>query len=216
MKKGTCRRFGASVVEKGDIYDEAYEEARRISAEEEKFYVHPVADTDVVAGQGTIALEILDRMPETEQIVVPLGGGGLVSGIAFAAKHLKPSLRIVAVQAEGSPLFHRCLTEGRLVSLDSVDTIADGMACKTAEPYLFEMIRRYVDEVVVVPETVIRRAMRTAAAYAKLVLEGSGAVALGAVMNGQVDSGLATVVIASGGNIDPAKFLAVLAEEDKS
>ena len=172
-----------------------------------------MADTDILAGQGTIAVELTAQLPDVRQIVVPLGGGGLVSGIAFAAKSIDPSIRIVAVQAEGTPLFRRCLDAGRLVELETVNTIADGMACKRAEPYLFEMIKRYVDDVVVVPERMIRYAMQLAVSHAKLVLEGSGAAALAAVINRQVDETLKTVIIASGDNVDPARLVQVMQED---
>ena len=212
-KKENCRKLGATVVEVGSIYDEAYAAAAAACENGRSYYVHPVADTDIVAGQGTISVELAAQLPDVRQIVVPLGGGGLVSGIAFAAKSINPSIRIVAVQAEGSPLFRRCLDAGRLVELDSVDTIADGMACKRAEPFLFRMIQQYVDDVVVVPERMIRYAMQTAVRHGKLVLEGSGAAALGAVLNGQVDSKLKTVIIASGGNVDLPRLVQVMEED---
>ncbi len=212
-KKDNCRKLGATVVEVGEIYDEAYAAAGAACAEGDSYYVHPVADTDVVAGQGTIAVEIAEQLPDVQQLVVPLGGGGLVSGIAFAAKAIDARIRVVAVQAEGSPLFKRCIDAGELVELETVDTIADGMACKRAEPFLYEMVQRFVDEVVVVPERMIRYAMQVAAQHAKLVLEGAGASALGAVLNGQIKQHLNTVVIASGGNVDMTRFLAVLQEE---
>lgn len=212
-KKENCRKLGATVVEVGDVYDEAYAAAGAACEAGDSYYVHPVADTDVVAGQGTISVEITAQLPDVQQLVVPLGGGGLVSGIAFAAKAINSRIRVVAVQAEGSPLFKRCIDAGALVDLETVDTIADGMACKRAEPFLYEMVKRYVDDVVVVPERMIRYAMRAAAQYAKLVLEGAGASALGAVLNGQIKQDLNTVVIASGGNVDMSRFLAVLQED---
>lgn len=208
-KKANCRKLGATVVEEGDIYDDAYAAACKQSG---SYYVHPVADTDVVAGQGTISLEITAQLPEVQQIVVPLGGGGLVSGIAFVAKSINSKIRVVAVQAEGSPLFRRCIDAGRLVDLETVDTIADGMACKRAEPFLYDMVTRYVDDVVVVPERMIRYAMQVALRHAKLVLEGAGAAALGALLNGQVKQDLKTVVVASGGNVDLPRLLDVLQE----
>ncbi len=212
-KKSNCRKLGATVVEVGAVYDEAYAAAMAACEAHGGYYVHPVADTDVVAGQGTISMELAEQLPDVQQIIVPLGGGGLVSGVAFAAKMINRSVRVVAVQAEGSPLFRRCLDAGRLIELETVDTIADGMACKRAEPFLYEMVNAYVDDVVVVPERMIRYAMQAAACHAKLVLEGAGAAALAAVLNQQVSLGLRTVIVASGGNIDPSRLVQVLQED---
>jgi threonine dehydratase len=210
VKKRNCANFGATVIPIGEIYDDAYTHAQELCESEGMLYVHPVADTDVVAGQGTISVEILEQNPGVEQVVVPLGGGGLVSGIAFAMKQAKPAVRIVAVQAAGSPLFYRCLEAGRPVELDHVDTIADGMASKKAEPYLLEMVKQYVDEVVVVAEETIAEAVRVCLLEGKLLLEGAGAAATAAVLEGKTKAGLDTVVIASGGNIDPALLKRIL------
>lgn len=213
VKKSNCRSLGAEVVEAGEIYDEAYAKAKELCEQHAMYYVHPVADTDVVAGQGTIAMEILKQKEDVEQIVVPLGGGGLVSGIAFAAKQIKPSVRVVAVQAAGSPLFYRSLQEGKPVDLETVSTIADGMASKKVEPYLWGMVQEYVDDVVVVAESSIAEAVRTALLEGKLLLEGAGAAATAAVLEGQVSHELNTVVIASGANIDPALLTRILNQE---
>ena len=210
VKKKNCKDLGAEVVEVGEIYDDAYERAIELCEQQGMHYVHPVADTDVVAGQGTIAVEIFRTKDDTEQIVVPLGGGGLVSGIAFAAKQLKPSVRVVAVQAAGSPLFHRSLQEGKPIELETVNTIADGMASKRVEPYLWEMVRRYVDEVVVVSESSIAEAVRVALLQGKLLLEGAGAAATAAVLQGHVSRDLNTVVLASGANMDGALLTRIL------
>jgi threonine dehydratase len=212
VKKRNCIDFGATVIPVGEIYDDAYTHAQELCENEGMLYIHPVADTDVVAGQGTISVEILEQNPNVEQVIVPLGGGGLASGIAFAMKHAKSSVRIVAVQAAGSPLFYRCLEAGKLVELEHVDTIADGMACKKAEPYLLDMVKKYVDDVVVVAEETIAEAIRVCLLDGKLLLEGAGASATAAVIEGKVKVDCNTVIIASGGNIDPSLLKSILEE----
>ena len=176
-------------------------------------YIHPVADSDVVAGQGTIGLEILEQLPEVEQIVVPLGGGGLVYGIAVALKSIKPTIRIVAVQPEGSPAYYRSIRENKIVHLEKISTIADGLACKTVEPFLLENIKQWVDEVVLVPEEMIKKAIKIHLLFGKLLVEGAGAVALAAVLAGLVKLKVETVLLASGANIDSSILINALESE---
>lgn len=213
MKKDMCRALGAEVIERGRTYDDAYLLAQSLAEKGDANYVHPVADTDVVAGQGTIALEVIEQLPDVEQVVIPIGGGGLASGISFVMKTMKPDVKIVGVQPEGSPAFYESLKKGRLVELREVNTIADGLSCKKIEPYLLDMISRWVDDVVLVSEVAIKRAIRVGLLYGKLLLEGAGAASLAAVLEDLLDLKMKTVIIASGSNIDKQLFTDVINEK---
>ncbi|WP_051302014.1 threonine ammonia-lyase [Salibacterium aidingense] len=202
IKINTCEAFGAVVHKVGATYDEAYQYARELSEEMDGTYVHPVADADVVAGQGTIALELLEQLPKVDQIIVPLGGGGLVSGIAMAAKNLNSSIQVIAVQAEGSAAYYESFTTGEMKTLTETNTLAEGLSVKKPEPYLLSFINDWVDDVIKVKEKTIREAVKLFALSGKLVVEASGTVPLAAVMEEQIAITKNTVVIASGSNID--------------
>lgn len=210
IKKETCRQLGAEVIAYGDVYDEAYAEARKIESTEGKTYIHPVADADVIAGQGTIGLEILEQLPEVKQVVVPLGGGGLVSGIAIALKSIKPSIKVIAVQAEGSPVYYRSFKENKIIELETAKTIADGLSVKKMEPYLFEFIKAWVDDIVLVREETIKEAMKALLFQGKLVAEGAGAVSLAAMMDGLIAQPEETVLLVSGANVDQDKLFSCI------
>lgn len=212
IKKDMCRALGADVIEHGQTYDDAYLLAKSLTEESGAIYIHPVADTDVVAGQGTIALEIVEQIPDVEQVVIPIGGGGLASGISFVMKTVKPNVKVVGVQAEGSSAFYESFKKGQIVELERVNTIADGLSCKKIEPYLFDMIVRLIDDIVLVSESLIKRAIRVGLFYGKLLLEGAGAASLAAVLGGSLDLGRKTVVIASGSNIDKQLLINVINE----
>ncbi|NEU29845.1 threonine/serine dehydratase [bacterium LRH843] len=209
-KKSACLSMGAKVIEYGQTYDDAYKEARRIENESGRTYIHSVADADIIAGQGTVGLEILEQLPNVKQIVVPLGGGGLVSGIAIAVKSLNPSIKVIGVQPAGSSVYYQSIKENKAVELTHLDTIADGLAVKKVELYTLNLIKKWVDEVVVVREETIKKAIKLQLLKGKLVVEGAGGAALAAVMEDLVANDDETVIIASGGNIDQSKLIDIL------
>jgi threonine dehydratase len=166
-------------------------------------FVHPFDDPKVIAGQGTIGLEILEQMPEVEAVVVPIGGGGLISGVAFAIKTLRPDVKVYGVQSAGAPSMFDSLQEGKICHLNSVSTIADGIAVKEPGVNTFDICSQYVDEVVTVSDDEVAAAILALLEKQKLVAEGAGAVAVAAAMFGKLPlKGKKTVCIVSGGNID--------------
>jgi threonine dehydratase len=203
-KVTATRDYGAEVVLHGEDYDAAAEEAHRIERAEGRTYVHAFDDEAVMAGQGTIGLEIVEDCPEVETVVVPIGGGGLVSGIATAVKGLKPDVRVVGVQAAGASSVAPSLEKGERIELDHVDTIADGIATRSVGERTFEVIRERVDEVVTVPDEEIASALVELLERSKTVVEGAGAVALAAVLEGRFEYGEGEVIVPAlcGGNID--------------
>ncbi|MCM3759246.1 pyridoxal-phosphate dependent enzyme [Alkalihalobacillus oceani] len=213
MKKESCKALGANVIEAGTVYDMAYSKARQIEASSDKTYIHPVADADVIAGQGTIGLEILEQLPQVKQIIVPLGGGGLVSGIAIAVKSVDPSVKVIAVQPEGSDAYFRSYKAGKSIELTEVNTLADGLALKKIEPYLLKLIEEWVDDIVQVKESTIHDAIEMMLLQGKLVVEGAGAVALAAAIEGKIPDLQETVLLASGGNIDQKKLAGILTRQ---
>ncbi len=202
-KVEATRGYGAEVVLVPGVYDDAAREAQRLTEEHGYTFAHPFNDPLVIAGQGTIGLEILEQLPDVEQIVVPIGGGGLISGIAFAVKHLRPECRIVGVQAAGAASMYLSRHAGRPTVLRSVSTIADGIAVKTPGDLTFSLCQRYVDEIVTVGEDEIASAILALMEGQKTVAEGAGAVPVAACMFGKVDtSEKKTVCVVSGGNVD--------------
>ncbi len=195
--------YGANVVLHGEDYDAAAARAHEIEREEGRVYVHAFDDPDIMAGQGTIGLEILEDCPDVETVVVPIGGGGLISGIATAVK-AKTDARVVGVQAEGASSVVPSLAKGERVELDRVDTIADGIATRSVGERTFEVIRERVDEVVTVPDEAIASAVVAALERSKALVEGAGAVSLAAVLEREFDYDEGEVVVAAmcGGNID--------------
>lgn len=201
IKKDNILALGAELIEFGQTYDESFEEACRLS-EEGLFYVHPVSDVDVVSAQGTIGIEIMEQLPEARQVVIPLGGGGLSAGIAFALKQFKPHIQVMAVMPEGSDVYLKSRRAGKLVELENAASLADAVVRKTGEPYLFPYIENYVDEIVTVQEESIMDAVKLASICAKMTLEGAGALALAAILEKKSEGSDGTVLICSGGNID--------------
>jgi len=202
-KVEATRAYGAQVVLVPGVYDDAAREAERLSREQGYTFAHPFNDPLVMAGQGTIGLEILEQLPEAEQVVVPIGGGGLISGVALAVKETKPSCRVVGVQAAGAPSMYLSLRAGRPMELSSVSTIADGIAVKRPGDLTFELCRKYVDEVVTVTEDEIASAILALMEEQKTVAEGAGAASVAACMFGKVPTeGRKTVCLVSGGNVD--------------
>ena len=202
-KVEATRGYGAEVVLVPGVYDDAAKEAERLTKEQGYTFAHPFNDPLVIAGQGTIGLEILEQLPDVEQIVVPIGGGGLISGIAFAVKHLKPSCRIIGVQAAKAASMYLSLHSGGPTELRSVATIADGIAVKKPGDLTFALCQQYVDEVVTVSEDEIASAILALMEGQKTVAEGAGATPVAACMFGKVDTtSKKTVCVVSGGNVD--------------
>lgn len=197
------KRLGAEVCLVPGVYDDAYAKAIELRDKHGYTFVHPFDDPLVIAGQGTIGLEILEEMPDVEAVVVPIGGGGLIAGVAFAVKTLRPDIKVYGVQAAGAPSMYEAVKEGKRVHLDSVSTIADGIAVKEAGELTFELVSKYVDEVVTVTEDEIAGAILALIEKQKLVSEGAGATAVAAVMYGHLPvEGKKVVCLVSGGNID--------------
>lgn len=202
-KVEATRSYGAEICLVPGVYDDAYRRALELKEERGLTFVHPFDDPLVIAGQGTIALEILDDMPNVDCIIVPVGGGGLISGVAYAAKQLNPNIKIYGVQAEEAPNMVNSLRDGRIERLDSVSTIADGIAVKEPGTHTFDYCQRYVDQIVTVSEDEICAAILLLLEKHKLISEGAGAVSVAAAMFGHVPvEGKHTVCLVSGGNID--------------
>lgn len=210
IKKDCICALGAELVESGINYDISFLTACKLADEQKMYYVHPVSDRYTLAGQGTITLELLRQLPEVDQVIVPLGGGGLITGISYAMKHLKPSVKIVGVMPEDSAVYVESRKAGRLVTLDHASSIADACVRVGGEEYLFPYIEKYVDELVTVTEDNIRKAIKTACLYAKLTLEGAAAMALASLIEGKTTATDHTVLICSGGNIDQTVLEACL------
>ncbi|CAN5825183.1 threonine ammonia-lyase [soil metagenome] len=202
-KVEATRSYGAEVVLIGSGFDEAYEAAQKWTADNGAVFVHPFDHPDIIAGQGTLGLEILDQVPDAGTIVVPMGGGGLISGIAAAVKARKPDTRIVGVEAAGAAAFPASLAAGQPCALDSVSTIADGIAVKTPGELTLAHVRELVDECVTVPDEAIARAVLLLVERAKQVVEPSGAAGLAAVLEGSPTLLEPVVVLLCGGNVDP-------------
>ncbi|MFC7228848.1 threonine ammonia-lyase [Salinirubellus salinus] len=196
--------YGARVVLHGEDYAAAAERAHEIEAAEDRTYVHAFDDEAVMAGQGTIGLEIVEDLPEVDTVVVPIGGGGLISGIATAVKGVNPDIRVVGVEAEGAASVADSLRKGRRVELDQVDTIADGIATRAAGAKTFEVIRERVDEVVTVNDREIAMALVALLERSKSLVEGAGAVAVAALVEQRFDFDDGEVIVPAccGGNID--------------
>ncbi|RZH68674.1 threonine ammonia-lyase [Natrinema altunense] len=203
-KVKATKNYGAEVVLSGQDYNEAAERAHEIERAEDRTYVHAFDDEYVMAGQGTIGLEILEDCPDVDTVVVPIGGGGLISGIATAIKEQKPETRVVGVQAEGASSVAKSLEKGERIALDGVDTIADGIATRSVGEQTFPHIQEYVDEVVTVSDPEIAVALVYLLERSKTVVEGAGAVPLAAVLfeKFQYDADETIVSALCGGNID--------------
>lgn len=206
-KVAATKEYGAEVVLVGDTYDDASAHAQGLAAERGLTFIHAFDDPAVIAGQGTIGLEILADLPDVDVIVVPVGGGGLISGIALAARAAAGAsgrrVRVIGVQAAGAPSMARSQAGGRPITLDDVHTIADGIAVKRPGGLTYSIVRQTVDELVTVDDEAIAAAILLFVERLKLVVEGAGAAAAAAVLSGKVRApGQRVAVVASGGNID--------------
>jgi threonine dehydratase len=203
-KVEATRGYGAEVVLHGNIWDEANERARELVRERGLTYIHPFDDLELIAGQGTVGLEIHEDWPDADVVVVPIGGGGLISGIALALKSLKPDIRIIGVESSDGPAMQKSVAEGRLVTLDRVDCIIDGLRVRRVGEHTFAIVREVVDEVVSLPDREIFDAMLWTMHYAKLVVEGAAAAPVAALLKGLVraPAGAKVVAVLSGGNVN--------------
>jgi threonine dehydratase len=203
MKVESTKRLGAEVCLVQGTYDEAHDKAVELQQETGMTFIHPYDDEQVIAGQGTIGLEILDQLPDVDAVVVPIGGGGLISGVAFAIKSLRPNVKVYGVQAAGAASMFRAVQDKKYETLSTVDTFADGIAVKTPGETTFQMVEKYVDEVVTVSEDEIAAAILALMENQKLVAEGAGATPVAAAMFHKLPiEGKKVVCLISGGNID--------------
>ena len=202
-KVEATKSYGAEVCLVDGVYDDAYQKALQLRDEMGYSFLHPFNDEEVIAGQGTIALEIIEQLPEVDAVLVPIGGGGLISGIAYTLKTLKPDIKIYGVEAKGAPCMKNALEQGCPEKLPSVSTIADGIAVKQPGDLTYKICSKYVDEIVTVTDDEIAAAILALMETQKLVAEGAGAVGVAAAMFNKIDlKGKKVVSVVSGGNID--------------
>lgn len=202
-KVEATKSYGAEVCMVNGVYDDAYKKALELKEEKDYTFVHPFDNEDVIAGQGTIGLEILEQMPDVEAVIVPIGGGGLISGVAFAIKNLNPNIKVYGVQASGAPSMRNSIRDSKIECLDHVSTIADGIAVKEPGEHTFQYVSQYVDEIVTVTDDEISAAILALIERQKLIAEGAGAASVAAAMFNKVPiQGKKTVCLVSGGNID--------------
>jgi len=201
IKVEATKAYGANVVLAGEVYDEAYAEARRLQELHSYEFIHPFNDDEVIIGQGTIALEILEELPDADILMIPIGGGGLAAGIAQAAKQIKPSIKIIGVEPEGAQCMKEAIKAGKVVELPRVHTIADGAAVKVAGERSFELVRESVDEIVTVSDYELMNAFLVLLEKHKLSAENAGLLSI-AGANKIKEKGKKIVCVLSGGNID--------------
>ena len=201
IKVESTKQYGAEVILYGDVYDDAYKKAKELEEKEGYVFVHPFNDEDVLDGQGTIALEILEELPETDIILVPIGGGGLISGIACAAKILKPEIKIIGVEPEGAASAYEAIKENKIVELKEANTIADGTAVKKIGDLNFEYIKKYVDEIITVSDYELMEAFLLLVEKHKIIAENSGILSVAATKKIK-EKNKKVVSVISGGNID--------------
>ena len=202
-KVEATKSYGAEVCLVEGVYDDAYKKALQLRDEKGYTFIHPFNDEDVIAGQGTIALELIEQLPDLDAIIVPVGGGGLIAGIAYTAKTLNPRIKVYGVEAKGAPSMKNAIERGKIEELSSISTIADGIAVKKPGELTYELCSQYVDEIVTVSDDEISAAILALMEKHKLVTEGAGAVGVAAAMFGKIDlAGKKTVCLLSGGNID--------------
>ena len=201
IKVESTKKYGAEVVLYGDVYDDAFKKAKELEEKEGYIFVHPFNDEEVLYGQGTIALEILEKLPETDIIIVPIGGGGLISGIACAAKIMKPGIKIIGVEPEGAASAYESIKENKIVELKETNTIADGTAVKKIGELNFEYIKKYVDEIITVSDYELMEAFLLLVEKHKIIAENSGILSVAATKKIK-EKNKKVVSVISGGNID--------------
>jgi threonine dehydratase len=203
-KVAATKGYGGEVVQHGTIWDEADQKARELVESEGLTYVHPFDDLELIAGQGTLGLELHEDWPDVELVVVPIGGGGLISGVSTALKQADPRIRVVGVEASGAPAMKLSVEQGSLVTLDRVDTMVDGLRVTRVGERTFELVQRFVDEIVTVPDDSIFRSVVWLMEHCKLVAEGAAAATVAALRDGLVTAppGTRVACVLSGGNLD--------------
>ena len=202
-KVEATRKLGADICLVNGVYDDAYQRALDLRDEKGYTFIHPFDDDRVISGQGTIGLEIADQLPDADAVIVPIGGGGLISGVAFAIKQLNPNIKVYGVQAAGAPSMFNSIHDGKIERLPSVSTIADGIAVKEPGSITFDTCQKYVDDIVTVTDDEISAAILALIEKQKMIAEGAGAVSVAAAMFNKVPvAGKKVVCVVSGGNID--------------
>jgi threonine dehydratase len=203
-KIAATRGYGAEVVLHGTIWDEANERAKQLASERGLTYIHPFDDPQLVAGQGTLGLEIHEDFPQADVVVVPIGGGGLISGVSMALKSINPAVKIVGVESSGAPGMQRSVEAGHVVTLDRVDCIIDGLRVKRVGEYTHAVVTRFVDEIVTLPDADIFDAVVWVMGHCKLVVEGAAAAPVAALLHEKVKApaGSKVVAVLSGGNVN--------------
>lgn len=205
------KAYGAQVCLVEGCYDDAYNKALELKEEKGFTFVHPFDDENVIAGQGTIGLEIVNDLDDIDAVIVPIGGGGLISGVAYAIKSIRPSIKVYGVQAAGAPSMYRSIQAGHIERLDSVSTIADGIAVKQPGELTFDMVSKYVDDIALVTENEIASAILALVEKQKMIAEGAGAVSVAAAMYNKFPiQGKKVVSLISGGNIDVTSLSRVI------
>ena len=203
-KVEATKRYGAEVCMVKGVYDDAYKKAIELRDENGYCFIHPFDDPDVIAGQGTIGLEIMEQLPNVDAVIVPIGGGGLISGVAFTIKQINPNCKVYGVQAQGAPSMENSINDGQIETLPKVQTIADGIAVKTPGNLTYDLVKEYVDGIVTVSDDEIALAILTLLEQQKLIAEGAGAVPVAAVLAGKIPDidGKNICCLVSGGNVD--------------
>jgi threonine dehydratase len=203
-KVAATRGYGAEVVLHGTIWDEANDKAMQLVADRGLTYIHPFDDPQLVAGQGTLGLEIYDDFPEADIVVVPIGGGGLISGISMALKSIEPGIRVVGVESSGAPGMYRSVEAGHVITLDRVDCVIDGLRVKRVGEYTHAVVSQFVDEIVTLPDADIFDAVVWVMSHCKLVVEGAAAAPVAALLHGLIKApvGSRVVCVLSGGNVN--------------
>jgi len=201
IKVESTKQYGAEVILHGDVYDDAFKKAKELEEKKGYVFVHPFDDKDVIYGQGTITLEILEELPETDIILVPIGGGGLISGIACAAKILKPEIKIIGVEPDGAASAYEAIKEDKVIELKEANTIADGTAVKKIGNTTFEYIKKYVDEIITVSDYELMESFLLLVEKHKIIAENSGILSLAALKKLK-EKNKKVVSVVSGGNID--------------
>jgi threonine dehydratase len=203
-KIAATRGYGADVVLHGTIWDEANEKAKELVRDRGLTYIHPFDDLELIAGQGTLGLELIRDWPDVDVVVVPIGGGGLISGVAMAVKNVKPSVTVIGVESSGAPGMRDSVAAGRVVTLDRVDCVIDGLRVRRVGETTFEVVRRFVDEIVALPDDQIFEAMIWIMSHAKVVVEGAAAAPVAALLQGLVRApkGAKVACVLSGGNVN--------------
>jgi threonine dehydratase len=203
-KVDATRAYGAEVVQHGMIWDEANEKAKQLTEERGLTYIHPFDDLQLITGQGTLGLEIYEDFPQVEVAVVPIGGGGLISGVSMALKACNPKIKIIGVESSDGPGMKKSIEAGRVVTLDKIDSIIDGLRVKRVGETTFSVVQRYVDDIVTLPDRDIFDAMIWIMSHCKLVVEGAAAAPVAALLHGLIKApaGSKVACVLSGGNVN--------------